>query len=223
MYSAVFRISLVATFMLNAVDQSMISTPDQHASSLAVDHFLKLSPKKEERKPELLPAELRKHFTGVSIADLRRHNLIAISAGMLCLSDMYITDVTDLDTIPGIEEVTFINLSNNRITHLPRFKTALTRLQELSLHNNHIHTIDQDALDGMASLRWLRLQNNNMSALPAKLLLPTPRLWELTLFNNPVVRDMEQHQQIETELQTATNDSCNVSWSALDDDSYVLD
>ncbi len=220
MHNTLFYITLVTTCILNAADQQVIDTTDLHASTRAIDYFLKLSAKKEERKPGLLPAELRKHFTGVSIKDLQRHNLIHISAGMLCLDNMYISDITDLDTVvAGIKKVTYINLSNNRITQLPRFETRLTQLQELSLHDNLIRTIDHGALDGMASLRWLRLDNNNISALPAKLLLATPRLGQLTLFNNPIVRDIEQHKQIEAQLRAASK----VSWSALDDDGYVLD
>jgi hypothetical protein len=174
------------------------------ANILAKDYFLKLSPKKEWRKPELLPEWLREHFTGVSIQDLLDYNDIDFSDEQIFVNDeidqylwldnMYINDLIGLDKTPAINDYLHsLRFGSNLITTIK--SNAFAKFQgvnEIVLDYNNITVIEPHAFD------ILRL---------SKALNP-----KVYLHNNPIANDPKERARVEEEVRIATNGRGRVIW-----------
>ena len=62
---------------------------------------------------------------------------------------------------------------------------GLTHLEGLSLRDCHLTQIAEDALSRLTDLTELKLDRNNLTKLPNKLLAGSPRLEQVSLILNP--------------------------------------
>lgn len=160
------------------------------AAQMINPYFLKLSTKKENRKPELLPHWLREHFTGVSIQNLLDYGVelpIAKNGTWLDLSEMYINNLTGLKNIPHIENIELLTLLRNLITAIePGVFASLPQLQELYLTTNRITTIEPNTFAGLPRLRGLCLSANYIRTIRPNAFADLAQLDRLYLAGNQI-------------------------------------
>ena len=119
------------------------------------------------------------YFKGVSIQDLIDHNRIPqFPGGALSLNNQHISSLDGIENIPGLQNLQYLDLSNNRITFIPSIIQGLQNLQYLRLSNNLITTIPAN-IQGLQSLQNLWLGNNLITTIPANIqgLQSLQRLW----------------------------------------------
>ncbi|XP_076047634.1 toll-like receptor 6 [Oratosquilla oratoria] len=129
--------------------------------------------------------------------DLSTNNMWELPQGALChlsnlkslnLSFNRLHDLTKLGYGGGggcTADVTSLDLSSNDVTILPSgVFSGLSRLSVLSLANNELGKIDDDALVGLEALRDLDLSHNRLVALPEDAFRPTPQLMFFRMKNN---------------------------------------
>lgn len=100
----------------------------------------------------------------VSIKDLIDDGTIPqIVGGILDLSDQSIASLDGLKDIPGISNVTCLNLTNNKIENIQvGMFMGLDNLERLNLYNNKIENIQAGALTGLDNLERLDLSSNKI-------------------------------------------------------------
>lgn len=179
---------------LNYID-SILGPDEEHLNVPVVDGISRAHVFNFEYFP--LPYWLSESFNGISVKDLMDHNKIpaievAGPAHKLLLLNKYISDLTGLDNIPGIENVTNLNLSRNRIKTInANTFVGLPDLRQLYLNNNQIVDINQGAFAGISDLVSLFLNNNQIVDINQDAFTSLPNLWELFLNNNRIV-DIKQ-------------------------------
>lgn len=112
-------------------------------------------------------------FKGVSIKELLEYGRInfglrvtqesrlTVDLNRLDLSNLAINKLDGLLEIPHIKEMDIIDLSNNKLTGIPKNSFNGLKLNMLNLNDNHIQDIDHDSFAGLeASL--LGLKNNQI-------------------------------------------------------------
>ena len=109
-----------------------------------------------------------------------------VNYGRLRLSGIGLTDLTGLQNIPNINQVTNLNLSNNQLQTLPdTIFNSLPNLRSLYLDNNQLQTLPDTIFNNLNNLQELRLNNNQLQpTLPATLFNGLDTLMFLSLGNN---------------------------------------
>jgi Leucine-rich repeat (LRR) protein len=135
-----------------------------------------------------LPKWLQPHFDGVSIQDLIDNNMLRLRGlKRLDLSSKNIADLTGLQNIPGIQEVTALLLFDNSITTVaPGAFAGLSNLRRLALGNNQITTIAPDTFADLPNLQDLALGNNQITTIVQGTFADLPNLEQLDMDNNQI-------------------------------------
>ncbi len=109
------------------------------------------------------------YFKGVSIQDLIDHNRIPqITNNKLDLSKRHISSLDGIENIPGLQNLTWLDLDNNQITTFPGKIEGLDKLRFLELNNNQITTFP-DKIEGLSQLEYLQLKNNQITTFSGKI------------------------------------------------------
>lgn len=104
--------------------------------------------------------------------------------GQLTLPNLNISRINILNNLPSIvNQLTFIDLSNNDITAIPTLK--LINLETLILDNNKVRFLE--GLKQLSNLKKLSLKNNRLERIPTALVSAT--VTEVNLEGNPVQED----------------------------------
>ncbi len=103
----------------------------------------------------------------------------------ILLNDCYLTSLDGLTTIPGLDTLETLNLSNNQLTALhPTIFTPLTQLQRLNLTHNQLTTLDPALFSSLTQLQHLGLHNNQLTTLDPALFSSLTQLQGLGLAHN---------------------------------------
>ncbi|KAF4528791.1 hypothetical protein B566_EDAN017316 [Ephemera danica] len=91
----------------------------------------------------------------------------------------------DMDTLGSARELTFLNASNNELSHFPEGVRGLSGLRDLDLSGNRMNTLPEPGvLASLHSLRSLRLARNQLTSLGSGAVQGLPRLTALSLADN---------------------------------------
>jgi hypothetical protein len=125
---------------------------------------------------------------GFSIAELLDHHRIPVQVpadGILDLSHKKINDMRGFERIAGLDNLRYLDLSNNQLTTLPVgvFK-GLPKLRELHLYKNQLTTLPKGVFVGLNQLDVLSLFDNQLQALPVGAFNGLPELRRLHLYKN---------------------------------------
>ena len=103
----------------------------------------------------------------LSIEELLAYNKLPTRVnGTLDLSFLKINDLTGIQDIPGLAEITEINLGSNNLTNLqPNTFNGLNSLQKLNLRFNHLTTLLDNTFNGLNNLQELNLECNQLTTL----------------------------------------------------------
>lgn len=185
-----------------------------------------------EQMPTKNEAEERplRDFLGLSVQDLIDHELVPMIQNdvwgtSIWLEYMFIDDLTGIKNIPGIQDITSLRLSDNRITSLAGYTftgftdlcklylqynplvtvsshafAGLNKLFLLSLSNNQLKSIDDpDMFAGLPNVHDLHLNHNQIQTFNPKVIAALPQLNKLILYYNEL--SSENITQIEKELK----------------------
>ena len=141
---------------------------------------------------------------------------------VLNLSGRKITNVGDLNSIPGIANVTWLDLSYNDINILPAdVFCSMPQLRQLLVYRNEIRNISAGAFNRLNQLQFLRLDFNNIQSLPNSIFDNMPELKTLFLESNKIetlpAGIFDNLPQLETlhlndnKIQTLPNISINLA------------
>lgn len=130
---------------------------------------------------------------GFSIAELAAHHKLPpiriLQIPILSLDGLRINNLDGLNSIPNLETVRSLNLSNNRLISLPKGAfEALGNVRWLYLHQNKLENISDGALDKLTKLDELYLPNNNLSILSAHVFDKLDQLRSLNLRGNKLTK-----------------------------------
>lgn len=114
------------------------------------------------------------------------HELICNTEQVKNISELIVSH-TDLQTLPDIftlnfENLTHLNLEDNRLSHLPLKMKNLMKLQHLNLSHNCLEVLS-DEIGNLNALQTLKLQNNNLVELPGSV-RNLMNLQQLSVANN---------------------------------------
>ena len=101
----------------------------------------------------------------------------------LYLGDEDIDDLTGLENIPGIDHVTELILSGNKITTIEGFFDNLPNIQSIDLEHNQIKSID-NCFRNCPKLRYIYIRYNSIDSLDINAITQIPSLTGLNLYNN---------------------------------------
>ena len=103
----------------------------------------------------------------------------------LDFSNKNLTDLTGLQSIPNIDQITELYLNDNQLQTLPAdIFNDLNNLDSLYLHNNQLTTLPADIFNGLNNLDTLSLYNNQLTTLPAGIFNGLNNLDTLSLYSN---------------------------------------
>ena len=118
-------------------------------------------------------------------AYIQQYGMPQIDARLLDLSNNNLTDLTGLQDIPNINQVTSLDLSLNQLQALPdNIFNGLQCLEWLLLNNNQLQTLPDNIFNGLQNLRMLELHYNQLQTLPANIFNGLQNLKQLYLDNN---------------------------------------
>ena len=126
----------------------------------------------------------------ISLADYtQQHGVPQVQddpfGALLDLSNKNLTDLTGLQDIPGIDQVTILHLSNNKLQTLPEnIFGELQNLEELYLDNNQLKTLPDTIFNNLRNLVRLDLSDNELKTLPENIFHGLHNLGTLDLRNN---------------------------------------
>ena len=141
--------------------------------------------------------------------------------GILNLSDKNLTDLTGLHTIPNINQVRYLILSDNQLQTLPaNIFNGLNSLIQLILANNQLQTLPANIFNSLQSLQYLYLDSNQLQTLPDNVFRDLNNLETISLNNNQLqtlpantfngLRSLKylylNNNQLQTLLDTIFND-----------------
>lgn len=116
---------------------------------------------------------------------IEQNGMPQIKASTLDLSYKNITDITGLQDIPDIEQVTSLYLSGNQLKTLPTdIFNGLTNLQELHLNSNKLKILPATIFSGLTNLQWLSLSRNRLQQLSENVFSDLRNLLQLYLDGN---------------------------------------
>jgi Leucine-rich repeat (LRR) protein len=91
----------------------------------------------------------------------------------------------------GLKNLIFLNLNNNRITHISDFAFKdLTNLNFLNLSSNRLEAIHTNTFSGLVSLTKLDLRDNKIHFVSASVLKNLKKVTPAYCFENNLVKDI---------------------------------
>ena len=96
--------------------------------------------------------------------------------------------LVDVSPMLNVVHLKYLDISSNQLTRLPKLYTSNSRLQHLIAHHNKLAVIDDDDFNGMSSLSFLDLSNNNISQISNNAFIDCVSLYQLQLAHNPVIQ-----------------------------------
>ena len=116
---------------------------------------------------------------------IQQNGMPQIQGDVLNLSGINLTDLTRLQDIPNINQITTLALSNNQLQTLPaNIFNGLQNLRELYIDNNQLQTLPANIFNGLQNLNHLGLSNNQLQTLPDTIFNGLQNLIGLGLNNN---------------------------------------
>jgi hypothetical protein len=91
------------------------------------------------------------------------------------------------DAFINCKKLTNIVVINNEINHLPDgFARKCSGVRNITMTNNGLRTINDNALEGLSRLMVVNFSHNNISCIPPKLFSFTPDIFEIVLKSNQI-------------------------------------
>uniref|UniRef100_A0A673CAM8 Uncharacterized protein n=1 Tax=Sphaeramia orbicularis TaxID=375764 RepID=A0A673CAM8_9TELE len=111
---------------------------------------------------------------------------LEIAVPLLTNLQLYHTSLDNLpsDLLKDVPHLNTLDLTGNRLVHLPPNVFHRTSLQSLVLKNNLIEKVDSEWFPHNSSLTWLDLSGNRLTSIPADLLQRLPHMRNLDLSDN---------------------------------------
>ncbi|XP_018550493.1 leucine-rich alpha-2-glycoprotein [Lates calcarifer] len=99
---------------------------------------------------------------------------------------LYHNNLTSLpsDLLRGVLYLSTLDLTGNRLNHLPQNVFSHAFLHSLVLKNNQIEKVDAEWFSVNSSLTWLDLSGNRLTGVPSALLQRLPNIQNLDLSHN---------------------------------------
>lgn len=143
----------------------------------------------------------------VSIRDILDWDIpVRVWQERLMLCNMFITDISGLESIPNPEAIRTIELQYNFINHLPPhiFRT-FTHLDQLKLNNNSIDTIEGEVFSNLHALTGLYLSANRLRAIDVESLEPLINVETIFLAENPLSESTIWQRRIRSKMREVKN------------------
>ena len=126
-------------------------------------------------------------LTNVTNLNLSHNDISTVNnafAGLTKLEELNLSynAIVSLPSLLNLSALTKLDVSHNAIVNLPEFPVSLTKL---NLSDNEIVDLS-DKIAPLQSLRYLYLNNNQLSSLPARLINTSSDLRSLALDNNQI-------------------------------------
>ena len=146
---------------------------------------------------ESLPADLFNGLNKLKFLSLEDNNLVSVPQelfnglrdGLHNMISLYL-GINYLESLPAnlfnsLSKLQVLSLKNNHLVSLPSgLFNGLHDLVGLSLQMNRLESLPADIFNALNNLLWLRLENNHLVSLPASLFKGLHELFRLYLNNN---------------------------------------
>lgn len=143
--------------------------------------------------------------------------------------DLSFNDLQHVGTLQGLHKLKYLNLSHNRIKHLPILTEDCSQLSTLDVSDNLIRTIPHVAAHSVlrlmrcGRLQVLNLSNNRLELIPTEMLDQTQT--QVIIQGNPLTSLSFQHQDLiqQDDLQEEEEDQHIVRQNDTDTSTTVRD